>query len=213
MDLNQRENNIKAIIKLEDRIFQCRRCPSLLHCSSKPGTGKGDLVPEAVIVFECENEHNTDIDWVVEMRNTVQKYLQVNAVYHSFLVRCHPKACWLADTIPCRVNDPLLKADNTCRLSKKNCTGIPVKPTDEAILNCLNYIIEELAIFQPENIILFGRRVSEFVLKAYGILDTIQDRLVYHHEGTTFITIMDDQFFHPSVLKSLTDILDTGHQE
>ncbi|MEQ8199848.1 MAG: hypothetical protein ABRQ24_00340 [Syntrophomonadaceae bacterium] len=213
MDVNLRERNIKAIIKLEDRIAKCKRCPALLCCTSKPATGKGDLVPEAVIVFECEGERTTDIDWIVEVRNTVQKYLKVDTVYHTFLVRCQSKACPLADAIPCRVNNALLDAHNNCRMTNRRCVGIPIKPTDEAILNCLNYVIEELHIFQPQYVILFGGRVSEFVLKAYGIMDTIQDRLVYHHEGTTFISVLDEQSCRPEALKALAPLLEIGYQE
>jgi hypothetical protein len=210
LDVNQREQNIKAIIKLETRIGKCSRCPALLRCTSKPATGKGDLVPEAVIIFECEGERTNDIDWIVEVRNAVQKYLQVDAVYHTFMVRCQLKACPLVDSIPCQVNNPLLDVHNTCRVSSRGCTGIPIKPPDDAVLNCLNYIIEELKIFQPEYVILFGRRVSDFVLKAYGMLDTIQDRLVYHYEGTTFLSVLDDQTYRPEIFAALAALVDTN---
>ena len=210
LNVNQREQNIKAIIKLESRISKCSRCPALLRCTSKPATGKGDLVPEAVIIFECEGERTKDIDWIVEIRNTVQKYLQVDAVYHTFMVRCQLKACPLAEAIPCQVHNPLLDAHNTCRVSNKSCTGIPIRPTDDAVLSCLNYVIEELQIFQPEYVILFGRRVNDFVLKAYGMLDTIQDRLIYHHEGTTFLSVLDDQSYRPEIFAALATLLDNN---
>ena len=182
---------------------KCSRCPTLLRCTNRPATGKGDLVPEAVIIFESEDERTNNIDWIVEFRNSVQKYLRVNAVYHTFMVRCQLKACPLIESIPCQVHNPLLDVYNICRVSNKSCTGIPIKPTDDAILNCLNYIIEELRIFQPQYVILFGRRVSDFVLKAYGMLDTIQDRLVYHHEGTTFLSVLDDEAYRPEVFAAL----------
>lgn len=211
MDGNQREQNIKSIIRLEKRIAGCTRCPVLLRCTGRMVMGKGDLVPEAMIVFECAGERNTDIDWVVEMRNAVQKYLQVDAVYHTFMVRCQPKACPLADGIPCQLDNSLLDDNNNCRLTHGSCIGIPVKPTDEAVLNCLNYVVEELEIFRPRYVILFGRRVSEFILKAYGILETIQDRLVYHHNGTIFISILDDRSYAPEILKALVPLLNGPH--
>jgi len=188
LDVNQREQNIKAIIKLETRISKCTRCPALLRCTSKPATGKGDLVPEAVIVFECEGKRTNDIDWIVDVRNAIQKYLQVDAVYHTFMVRCQLKACPLADAIPCQVHNSLLDVHNICRVSNKSCTGIPIRPADDEVLNCLTYLIEELMIFKPEYVILFGRRVSDFVLKAYGMLDTIQDRLRF---GRTILSTGD----------------------
>lgn len=210
MEVSLREQNIKAIIKLDNRISKCRRCPALLRCTSKPITGKGDLVPEAVIIFESEGEHTNDIDWIVEVRNAVQKYLQVDAVYHTFMVRCQLKACPIADAIPCQVNNSLLDVHNICRLTNNSCRGIPIKPADDAVLNCLNFVIEELQIFRPEYVILFGPRVSNFVLKAYGILESIQDRLVYHHEGTTFLSVLDDQSYRPEIFSSLAALVENG---
>lgn len=208
MDVNRREQHIKALIKLEDRITRCRRCPSLLQCTSKPSMGKGDLVPETVVVFEWGDERTQDIDWIIDVRNSVQKYFNVDTVYHTFLVRCQPKACPIGEGIPCRVNDPLPDIHNHCRLTNQPCIGIPIKPSDATVLNCLNFLIEELQIFQPQYVIMFGQRVSEFILKSFGILESILDRLIYHYEGTVFLSIRDDQSFRPDHLKELASLLD-----
>ncbi len=209
MDANRREMNIKGLIRLEGRIAECRRCPSLLQCTSKPSLGKGDLVPQVVIVFECGDDRSYDIDWIVEIRNGVQKYFSVDTVYHTFMVRCQPKACPMGAGIPCQVNNSLLDTQNKCRLTSQPCIGIPVKPDDEAVLNCLGYVIEELHIFQPRYVIMFGRRVSEFILKSLGMLESIQDRLVFEHESTTFLSLLDDQYFRPEQLKDLATLLDS----
>lgn len=208
MDATRREVNIKGLIRLEDRIAKCRRCPSLLQCTSKPSTGKGDLVPQVVIVFECGDDRFHDIDWIVEIRNGVQKYFNVDTVYHTFMVRCQPKACPMGVGIPCQVNNALLDTQNNCRLTGQPCIGIPVKPSDEAVINCLGYVIEELHIFRPQCVIMFGRRVSEFILKSLGMLESIQDRLVFEYEGTTFLSLLDDQYFRPEQLKDLATLLE-----
>ncbi len=207
MDVNRREQNIKSIIKLENRIIKCRRCPGPLKCISKPAMGKGDLVPEAIIVFECENTNTRQLEWIVELRNAVQKYFNVEAAYHTFMVRCQPKACPLGDAIPCRITNPLLGSNDICRLSNQYCSGTPIKPTDESVVNCLNYLIEELDIFQPRYVLLFGKRVTEFIFRAYGILESIQDRLVFYHEGTTYLSIINDQSFRAEDIKNLAALV------
>lgn len=207
MDINKREQNIKSIIRLETRITKCRRCPGIRKCIGKPAMGKGDLVPEAVVVFEYENTNNQNVDWIVEMRNSIQKYFNVDTAYHTFMVRCQPKACPLGDAIPCRVTSPLLNNNGTCRLTNQSCSGTPIKPPDESVVNCLNFVIEELDIFQPQYVFLFGKRVTEFVLRAYGILDLIQDRLIFHKEGITYLSITNEQSFRHEDLRNLAALV------
>ncbi len=207
MDINKRELNIKSIIRLENRIIKCQRCPGMLKCTSKPAMGKGDLVPEAIVVFECENRNNQNVDWIVEMRNAIQKYFNIDTAYHTFMVRCQPKSCPLGDAIPCRITNPLQDSNGICRLTNQVCSGIPIRPTDESVVNCLNFVIEELDIFQPQYVFLFGKRVTEFILRVYGTLDLIQDRLIFQNDGTTYLSITNDQSFRPEDLRNLAALV------
>ena len=77
MEKGTREQNIKRIINMEDRIVQCKRCSSLIRCIRKPSLGKGDLEPQVLLVFECENQFTSDLDKVIQLRDIVKKYFSM----------------------------------------------------------------------------------------------------------------------------------------
>ena len=195
MDVNCREQNIKAIIKLEGRIRLCNRCPALLKCTSKPSFGKGDLEPEAMVVFEGESIYTQDIDWVVAMRKSIQKYFSVNRIYHTFLVRCQPKACTRGQDISCTLNSRLLDHNDICLFTNRSCDGIPVKPSNEEVINCLYFLLEEIEVLKPKYVFLFGSRVSDFVLKTYGIFEPPAEQQLFEHEATTFISMVGEEAY------------------
>lgn len=166
----RREQNIRFIIEMEDRIAQCKRCKSLLSCIRKPAMGKGDLEPEMILVFE--NDHNAvkNPDRLIELREIIKNEFKTTKIYHTFMVRCQPKACSIRNNTSCYLeNKKLIDRDYNCLLSGKSCEGIPIKAADENIINCLPFLLEEIQILNAPIIVLFGERVSDFVLKTYGI--------------------------------------------
>jgi hypothetical protein len=203
MDENKRDQNIKAIIIMEDRVGQCSRCLSLTRCTSKPSLGKGDLDPEVLLVFECENSYTSDTNWLIQFRNRIKDYLNVKKVYHTFMVRCHPKACDKLQSCSFLLPDQLLGRNNICKLSSDICDGIPIKPSGEAIINCLTYLLEEMNILSPSYVVLFGNKVSDYVHKSCGAFEGLQIGQAYKYKDMLLLSTVDEKSFDDRELQTL----------
>jgi len=197
-----RDQKIKSIIKLEEKICRCERCASLIKCTSKPSLGKGDIEPQVLLVFECENNNTRDIDWIIALRNSIKNLFNIDRVYHTFMVRCQPKACTRPSN-SCFPTNKLLDRNNICILNNKLCDGIPIKPFNEEIINCLTYLLEEIAVLKPDYVILFGPRVSDFVLKSYGIIHPELIEPYYKYESITFLSTVEDKSYELAELEKM----------
>jgi len=205
--VGNREQNIRRIIEMEDRICQCQRCPSLVKCLRKPSMGKGELDPEALLIFEYENSYTRDINNIIRLRNIIKQELKLDKIYHTFMVRCQPKACATRQSVTCYGEGKWIDKDYTCLLSNKTCDGIPVKPGNSEIISCLSFLLEEIEILHPTYLLLFGERVTEFVLKSYGIYSNLATNQRYEYEHMTFITAVDENEFQPDNCRQLLNIL------
>lgn len=190
-----KEEKIRLIINMEDRIIKCKKCKSLLRCSRKPAMGKGELEPDIILVFEMENEFTRNQNYLIELRDLIKKDFGVNKIYHTFLVRCQPKACPLPDGKTWTGDMKLINKEHNCILTSKMCEGIPVRPGNEEILSCLPFLVEEINILKPKTVILFGEKVGEFVLRAFGILDEFRVNSRYESENLIFLTADQQQAF------------------
>lgn len=202
-----RDKKIKSIIKLEDRINMCTRCASLIKCTSKPSLGKGDIEPEVLLVFECESNFTSEINWIINLRNSIKEHFNVKEIYHTFLVRCHPKACTRSQINKCLPGNKIIDRNSICLLTSQTCDGIQIKPLNEEIINCLAFLLEEINILQPIYVILFGDRVSDFVLKSYGMVNPEKNVKLYRHESMTILTTVEDKFYNSIELERLADII------
>ncbi len=193
----RREQNIRFIIEMEDRIAQCKRCKSLLSCIRKPSMGKGDLEPDIILVFENDINAAPNADKLLELREMLKSEFNTSKIYHTFMVRCQPKACAIRSNTSCYLeNNKLIDRDYKCLLSGKPCEGIPIRPADDSIIHCLPFLLEELEILDPHIVILFGERVSEFVLKSYGIFKEIKTGDAYYDgAGKIFIAVPAQEDF------------------
>lgn len=205
--IGNREQNIRRIIEMEDRICQCQRCPSLVKCLRKPSMGKGELEPEAFLIFEYENSYTRDINNIIRLRNIIKQELKLDKVYHTFMVRCQPKACAARQSVTCYGKGKWIDKDYTCLLSNKTCDGIPVKPGNSEIISCLPFLLEEIEILHPTYLLLFGERVTEFVLKSYGIYSDLTINQRYEYEQMTFLTAVDENDFQPDNCHQLLNVL------
>ncbi|MGI6421732.1 MAG: uracil-DNA glycosylase family protein [Syntrophomonadaceae bacterium] len=177
----RREKNIRLIIEMEDRAAQCTRCAPLLSCIRKPSMGKGDLEPDLIMVFESDIQIMEKAERLLELREMIKDELNVGKIYHTFMVRCQPKACVIRNSTSCYLhNNKLIDRHLMCLLSGKPCEGIPIKPADNNIISCLPFLLEELEILDPKILLLFGERVSEFVLKSYGIFEEFSPGAVFY---------------------------------
>ncbi len=211
MEKGTRELNIKRIINMEDRICQCKRCPALIRCMRKPSLGKGDLEPQALLVFESDNGITRDMDKVVEIRDMIKKALNTDRVYHTFLVRCQPKACPSQQNSDCYMQTKMLNKDYVCLLTNQQCDGIPIKPSNEQIMNCLPFLLEEIDVLKPAWVVLFGSRVGEYILKSSGLYDPVQTGALFQYQGINYFTTVDERMFnedHARIINGLSAQVD-----
>jgi hypothetical protein len=202
-----REQNIRRVIEMEDRICECLRCPSLVRCLRKPSMGKGELEPEGMLIFECDNKFTRDINKVIALRNLIKTELKLDKIYHTFMVRCQPKACASRQSANCYGQGKWITKDHVCLLNGRKCDGIPVKPGTGEIIACLPFLLEEIEILHPKYLILFGERVAEFVLKAYGIYNSVDVKQSYKYEQMTFLTTAEESDFRQEHGKDLVRFL------
>lgn len=201
-----RDQNIRRVIEMEDRISNCRRCDLLLQCVRRPSMGKGELDPDVLMVFECESIFTRDVARIVELRNLIKSEFKVENVYHNYMVRCQPKACAIRNSISCFGDASCLDRDNNCLLSGKSCEGIPVKPSNEEILSCLPFLLEEIEIFSPQYIILFGERVAFFTLRSFGMFDNVNVGQRHSLSGMNFLIASAEDEFNLDQCKELVQI-------
>ncbi len=210
MEKGTREQNIKRIINMEDRVAKCNRCPSLTRCIRKPSLGKGDLEPQVMLIFECENQFTMDLDKVIQLRDLVKKSFSTERVYHTFMVRCQPKACVSRQNTNCYMSNKLLDKEYVCLLSNRQCDGIPIKPSGEEVMNCLPFLMEEVKVLRPDYVVLFGSRVSEYVLKSCGVLDGFENNKSYQYEEMTFLTTVEENLFTTEEAAQLSKYIHTS---
>ncbi len=201
-----KEETIRRIISLEERISQCRRCNSLIKCTAKPSTGKGELKPEIMLVFESETMLTIDSGKMIELRKFIQNVFKIQHIYHSFLVRCHPKICSMRKVFETYANPPFesyIDKNNICLLKQEPCNGILTRSTDEELVFCLPYLLEEIEILCPQFVFLIGQKTAEFVLKSYGFLNEISSNGEYEKDGMVFIIVRSiEEFFTSGQLLS-----------
>lgn len=197
------EQNIKHIIEMEDKICRCKRCPSLGKCIRKPSLGKGDLDSIIMLVFEAENNFTMDINKIIALRNLIKRESKLQKIYHTFMVRCCPKFCVSLNSSSCIIEKNLLDKDNNCLLTQRKCNGIPITPGDEEIISCLPFLLEELDILDPRYVILFGQRVSEFVLKAYGIFEDVTLGKIYQKNNKRLFSTVEQELFNSEECRKL----------
>lgn len=206
----RREENIRLIIGLEERIAQCKRCRSLLSCVRKPALGKGNLQPEIVLVLEHDSDLPEYKEKINEVRGIVKREFSNSKIYHTFMVRCQPKACSIRTNTSCYMeNNKFINRELHCLLTNRRCEGVAIKPTDEHIISCLPFLIEELDIIEPRFIIMFGALASEFVLKSYGVFRPVATGdVVQSSNGALFVSVSNLYDFSAKQLKRAKEELE-----
>jgi uracil-DNA glycosylase len=197
-----REQNIKKIIEMEDRICECQRCASV-RCVRKPSQGKGDLEPTLMLIFEYENNFCRETNKIIELRDLIKRTTDIQHIYHTFMVRCCPKSCTNLPNPSCYFENKLMDKDYNCKLSRNICYGIPIPPSNEEIMSCLPFLIEEIETLSPRFIILFGNRVSNFVLKSYGVFGDPEIGHKYETHDKTFLCAAKEELFNFQECKTL----------
>jgi len=160
------------------------------------------------MIFESQNSFTADTQGVIRLINGVKAGFNIQGVYYTFMVRCHPKACSNRMGNRYMLKGKMIDSNNNCRLSNRSCDGISIKPADKEIMNCLTFIVEELEVLQPDYVILFGGQVSRYVLKAFGwhqpeLLDES-----YKYGNMTFFSTVEEKDFNRQHLDIISKLID-----
>lgn len=204
MEKGSREMNIKRIIDMEERIVHCNRCPELTRCIRKPSLGKGDLQPQIVLVFECENDVTRENDHLLELRNMVKEQFNNSKIYHTYLVRCQPKSCSSRQNTSYYLDTKLIDKNYDCILTSRPCDGIAIKPGNDQIMACLPFLLEELEILRAPLVILFGHRVAEYVLKSCGVYLPVEVGQAYRCGDITYLVANEEKYVNGDECRQLS---------
>lgn len=208
MPIFDKEQKIKKIINLEERIIHCQRCEPALQCVYKPSLGKGDLQPEALLVFESDNTFSDGLKKFLKIRKIILGEFELENIYHTFLVRCQAKACPNQSNLYCQGEYKLINYDYKCILSDDQCDGIPIRPNNEQIFACLPYLIEEIEVLSPKYLFLFGDKVANYVLKSWGLFKEYSLPFAFNYNYCTIFLVDYEEDFtinYCKELKTLTD--------
>ncbi len=192
-----REDNLRLIKDLGNRIENCRRCPETLSCVQRPATGKGPLNPQIMIVSESENQNARGVDRISEIHHLRRTEFELDRIYHTYMIRCVPKACADRHKAFGYLGSKLLTDDEYCILTKQPCMGLPLPPDSYQILHCLAYLIEEVDILSPRYLLLLGERVAAYVLKAYGFFDSPCPGRSFHLGDMQILTAVNEELLSP----------------
>lgn len=204
--MGNREQNIRRIIDMEDRISRCQRCKSSIRCIRKASLGKGDLDPEVVVVFEADSNFTQDLNQIINFRNSIKELLKKDKIYHTFMVRCQPKTCIHHENAGWYGETKFLDKDHKCILTGKLCEGAFIRPTNEEVISCLPFLLEEIEILKPSHVILLGERATFYVLRAYGIFDEIKTYHRYYNGKKAFISLdYEDKLDERKYLEALKE--------
>lgn len=167
-----RDQTVRMLVKMEERIAKCARCKEEYFCYSRPAIGRGDVEADIMVVFLCEDEYCADRNNIINMREEIKAVAggQVK-LYHSYLVRCVRRSCYRLKGKESLFNGRLLKKDGTCLLSGQPCSGVIESPKDGEIMNCFYFLLEEIEILKPKVIIPVGETTCNYLFKAYGLFD------------------------------------------
>jgi len=177
---------IRSLNQMESRISGCTRCSELYRCCCKPSLGRGSLQADIIVVFPWENQLGRDRAYLKTLAQLLREKLKPGGeVYYSFLVRCATKLCLARREKSRLLEGKYITGDNQCVLSGQPCSIEPTEPGMEAVLNCLHYIVEEIAILEPDWIVTVGNLASVALLNTLGLLTAdwggVLGNQVFHH--------------------------------
>lgn len=189
-----RESVISRIVKMEEQVNSCNRCREIRTCSLKPSVGRGDLDGKILVIFPTENDFSRDRNLVAKMRQDISVMAGLeNGVYHTYLVRCHPKMCSRRQENRVLFDGALINSDSVCLLTGQGCDAHSIEPSDQYCMNCLRFLLEEIEILAPSVIITIGEGTYQYVFRAFGLLDPFQRSFndnknkLYRSNGCFFI--------------------------
>lgn len=205
------DQHVRRIMDMEARINTCKRCKSTYRCFRAPALGKGDLVPEIVLVFPSQCNQDAEVNHYMEIRQMLKTILSADRVYHTFMVRCQPRVCFHIDDLTDILDNKVAYHENRCHFQEDTCPGIPVLPAGIQIIYCMPYLMEEIDILSPSTVILFGKRTIEYGLKAVGIIEEPLIPWCYVNNGRIILTTAEVNCFTMEDAKLLAGMMEAQH--
>jgi len=167
------------------KAFLCEKCPSLLKSRSQIVEGYGDPSAQLLFVGMAPGRNGADITGVPFTRDPSGLLFQ----------ECLIKAGFSLESDPTNEN-PQLKnvyVTNLVKCNPKEIDGRNRIPYQAEIANCATFFEQELIDINPRIVVLFGKVVTEHVLKK-----KIYKYLNYHNKPCLTGNRILLPFIHPS---------------
>jgi uracil-DNA glycosylase len=136
---------------------ECTKCPEIVFSRSLVVKGCGDPHAKLMFVGMAPGRNGADITGVPFTRDPSGVLFQECMIYAGFSLESNPKC-----------ENPRLKdvyVTNLVKCNPKDENGNNRDPTIEEINNCAFHYERELAEINPQIIVLFGKIVTEHILK------------------------------------------------
>jgi uracil-DNA glycosylase family 4 len=163
----------------------CKKCLQLCLSRSQVVEGYGDPHAKLMFIGMAPGRNGADITGVPFTKDPSGVLFQECLIHAGFSLENNPH-----NTHPRLKN---VYVTNLVKCNPKNAEGNNRTPSLDEIKNCASYYEQELADINPEVIVLFGKVVTEQILKKkISKFNVIHNKSIVY-ENRTFIP-----FIHPS---------------
>jgi uracil-DNA glycosylase family 4 len=163
----------------------CKLCPNLILSRSQIAHGYGDPHAQIMFVGMAPGRNGADMTGVPFTKDPSGVLFQECLIHAGFSLESDP-----------RNNHPRLKnvyVTNLVKCNPKDEDGNNRTPTLEEIKNCASHYEQELVDINPKVIVLFGKVVTEHILKKKISKFNVVHNKPVTHENRFFLP-----FIHPS---------------
>ena len=163
----------------------CTKCPEILYSRSLIVNGHGDPQAKVMFVGMAPGRNGADITGIPFTRDPSGVLFQECMIHAGFSLEHDPKC-----------EHPHLKGvyvTNLVKCNPKDENGNNRTPSQKELENCAPHFQKELDRINPEIIVIFGKVVSEYVLKQKISKFNSYHNQPIHRNNRIFIP-----FIHPS---------------
>jgi uracil-DNA glycosylase family 4 len=167
------------------RNFFCEKCPDLKISRSKIVVGYGDSIAQIMFVGMAPGRNGADRTGIPFTRDPSGILFQESLIAAGFSLEQNPR-----NELPQLKN---VYVTNLVKCNPKEDDGCNRTPSLEEIKNCASFFEQELIDIDPKVIVLFGKVVTEYVLK-----QKISKFIDIHNKPRPFMNRIYLPFIHPS---------------
>lgn len=168
----------ESMVRVEQEIAKCDRCPDLVLCRKNPVIGRGaDRAKVMIIGYISDIEgaeetgspfsNSPEGELLLQLLEKAGCSLEENT-YLTYMIKCVPKTCEHKDRYVEKTNRlRLLGENNVCLLTDRQCTGKIATPALLERENCLHHLSREISVTTPHVLMPLGLEATTTILEMY----------------------------------------------